>query len=315
MPCSPVSRPSSSSSGDTRMPTPARRIHQARNVNVNVAAPTAAMPTTWVTVRANPPPQKRPTSVAKKPTLSVPKIPPTRCTLTAPTGSSTLIFAKNSTEQIVSGPARSPMTTAPVTPTALQAAVMATSPVSVPLRIRLRSGFPRSAHATIVAATQAAAPDMLVFSAIRAIASGSAGIVLPALKANRGTKRTDVYGGPPPRQGALHPLAAPDEESGFLRAPDTPPPADPMPPPPSPNISANPASQNARDATANTTKFFARMLTAFFERQSPLSNIAKPAFMKNTRKAVTSTHMVSSATFVSAFMRTVIHRHARRLVY
>jgi len=84
---------------------------------------------------------------------------------------------------------------------------------------------------------------------------------------------------------------------------------------PSPNISPNPTSQNASAATPNTTKFFARMLTAFFERQSPLSNIAKPAFMKNTRKAVTSTHIVSRATFVSAVMRTVIQRPTLRLVY
>src|SRR3954467_2564775 len=82
---------------------------------------------------------------------------------------------------------------------------------------------------------------------------------------------------------------------------------------PSPNMKAKPATQKASDAAAKTTTFLARMLTAFFERHNPLSNIAKPAFMKNTRIAVSTTHIVSRATFVSAFMRTVIHRGQRRL--
>ena len=81
------------------------------------------------------------------------------------------------------------MITAPDTLTALQAAVIATRPVSAPLRIRLRSGFASSGHATIVPETQAAAPAMAVFSAIRAIASASAAMVLPALNPNHPSQR------------------------------------------------------------------------------------------------------------------------------
>jgi hypothetical protein len=43
-------------------------------------------------------------------------------------------------------------------------------------------------------------------------------------------------------------------------------------------------------------KFFARMLTVFFALARPDSTMAKPKFMKNTRKAATSTHRVSIAT-------------------
>ena len=68
---------------------------------------------------------------------------------------------------------------------------------------------------------------------------------------------------------------------------------------PLPNIKPKPIAQNATDEAAKTMKFFARMLTAFFAWQSPLSTSAKPAFIQNTRKAVTSTHNVSSATLVS----------------
>ncbi len=67
--------------------------------------------------------------------------------------------------------------------------------------------------------------------------------------------------------------------------------------PPSPNIRPKPMTQNAIDDTANTTKFLARMLTAFFAWHRPASSKAKPAFMKKTRKAVTITHRVSAATF------------------
>ena len=71
---------------------------------------------------------------------------------------------------------------------------------------------------------------------------------------------------------------------------------------PLPNINAKPTTQKASDDAAKTMKFLARMLTAFFARQRPLSTSANPAFMKNTRNAVTSTHRVSSATLVSGSM-------------
>jgi len=68
-----------------------------------------------------------------------------------------------------------------------------------------------------------------------------------------------------------------------------------MNPLPSPNINPQPKIQKAMDDIPNTIKFFASMLTVFFERQSPDSSMAKPKFMKNTRKAVKRTHTVSNA--------------------
>ena len=66
-----------------------------------------------------------------------------------------------------------------------------------------------------------------------------------------------------------------------------------MKPLPSPNIRPQPITQNEIVEAANTMKFLVRMLVAFLARQRPLSTSAKPAFMKNTSIAVTSTHTVS----------------------
>src|SRR6185436_19088072 len=55
------------------------------------------------------------------------------------------------------------------------------------------------------------------------------------------------------------------------------------------------------EAIAKTTKFLARMLTAFLRRQNPDSTSAKPAFIQNTRNAVIKTQIVSAMTLRSAF--------------
>src|SRR3972149_5777972 len=68
---------------------------------------------------------------------------------------------------------------------------------------------------------------------------------------------------------------------------------------PSPNMMPKPTARKAIDETANTTKFFARIVTVFLARQKPDSTEAKPRFMKNTRNAVASTHTVSTATLRS----------------
>src|SRR5688572_20275645 len=60
-----------------------------------------------------------------------------------------------------------------------------------------------------------------------------------------------------------------------------------------------PSSQNPIVVTANTMKFFDRMLTQFFARHMPDSTQAKPKFMKNTRNAVINTQTVSAAIFTS----------------
>jgi ribosomal silencing factor RsfS len=51
---------------------------------------------------------------------------------------------------------------------------------------------------------------------------------------------------------------------------------------------------------AKTTKFFDRIIVAFFFRQSPASSRPKPAFMKNTKNAVKIVQAVSAPTFSSS---------------
>lgn len=68
---------------------------------------------------------------------------------------------------------------------------------------------------------------------------------------------------------------------------------------PSPNISPKPKARKAMDETANTMKFLPNTATTFLARQNPASNMAKPRFMKKTKKAVTRTQMVSMATLAS----------------
>ena len=48
-----------------------------------------------------------------------------------------------------------------------------------------------------------------------------------------------------------------------------------------------------RDETANTIKFFDRILTVFFDLANPASTLAKPRFIKKTRIAARKTHRVS----------------------
>ncbi len=88
-------------------------------------------------------------------------------------------------------------------------------------------------------------------------------------------------------------LSAPDAKNN---------PSSPNKPLPLPNITPQPRIQNDNDAMANTIKFFAKMFTVFFTRHKPDSTMAKPKFMKNTKNAVTMTHIVSSPTFTVADM-------------
>ena len=69
-------------------------------------------------------------------------------------------------------------------------AVIATKPANAPLRIMLRSGLPKSSQAVIDAEIAAAAPAVLVATAIRPIAPASAAIVLPGLKPNQPNHNT-----------------------------------------------------------------------------------------------------------------------------
>ena len=61
---------------------------------------------------------------------------------------------------------------------------------------------------------------------------------------------------------------------------------------PSPNMRPHPTNQYAATLAAKTTKFFERMLTAFFARHMPVSTHAKPRFMKNTSMPVMRVQIV-----------------------
>ena len=55
-----------------------------------------------------------------------------------------------------------------------------------------------------------------------------------------------------------------------------------------PNIIPKPTAQKARDPMEKSIRFFIMMLTAFFARVKPVSTMANPACIKNTRAAATS---------------------------
>ena len=76
----------------------------------------------------------------------------------------------------------------------------------------------------------------------------------------------------------------------------------PMKPLPAPNMNAKPNAQNSMPHRHVSTMHSSRMLTTSRVRAKPASSIMKPACMKNTRKAATSTHTVlSGLTMSSAF--------------
>ncbi len=64
---------------------------------------------------------------------------------------------------------------------------------------------------------------------------------------------------------------------------------------PEPNIRPKPTKIKPRVLIVVSMKFSAMMLTTCLERTNPASRKPKPACMKNTRNAATSTHTVSSA--------------------
>ena len=166
-----ASRPSISSSAGTRMPMLARRIHHARNVAREGRGADRGDAGGLDRGAGEPPPGTGRPRSAKRPTLSVPKMPPTRCTLIAPTGSSSLIFSKKAPRRWSAAPARQSDDHRAARRHGLQAAVIATRPVRVPLRIKLRSGFASSSHATTVADTHGGGARHVVLRAMRAIAS------------------------------------------------------------------------------------------------------------------------------------------------
>jgi hypothetical protein len=73
-------------------------------------------------------------------------------------------------------------------------------------------------------------------------------------------------------------------------------------PPPSEKVSAKPATQNAISPMPIMASIFATTLPTFFIREKPTSSIAKPACIKSTSIAATTTHMVSMASATSSIV-------------
>src|SRR3989338_3290614 len=144
--CSAKSKPLSSSSRLTLNPMSMSSILKKANISPNVHTNTAPMPTSWLTSCAVPPPKNNPltppnASWANKPTASVPHTPHVACADTAPTGSSTPILSKNSTENTYNVPAIRPITTALNGLTLAVPAVMPTRPPMVAPKVNETSGF------------------------------------------------------------------------------------------------------------------------------------------------------------------------------
>ena len=67
---------------------------------------------------------------------------------------------------------------------------------------------------------------------------------------------------------------------------------------PAPNIRPKPTSQNTGVPMEKSIRFFIRMLPEFFARVNPVSHMAKPACMKNTRAAPSRTQMVFTDEYI-----------------
>jgi len=74
-------------------------------------------------------------------------------------------------------------------------------------------------------------------------------------------------------------------------------PSVPMSPDPLvPNMIPKPTNQNAIEPRLKSIRFFIKMLQAFLALVKPVSTIANPACIKNTRKAAINVQIVSIAT-------------------
>ncbi len=72
-----------------------------------------------------------------------------------------------------------------------------------------------------------------------------------------------------------------------------------------PNIRPKPTSQKTRLPTEKSIRFFMSMLTAFLALVKPVSTMAKPACMKNTKKAATHVQTMSKLVWTCAVASTI----------
>lgn len=133
------------------------------------------MPISWVRTEC---------SGEKIPTASVPQIPQLRWTEMAPTGSSTLMRSKKTTENTTITPATSPIVMADHIAIRSAPAVIPTSPASTPFSPMERSGFPETNSDANIAASPPAAAARQVVTRVRDTSSGSAESTEPPLNPN-----------------------------------------------------------------------------------------------------------------------------------
>ena len=186
MPSSALSRPRSSTSSLTRMPTVTLRPSQSAVLMVLTKAPTATMPMIWA-IRSPPP---------KIPTASVPQTPATKCTEIAPTTSSIRNLSSSGTNSTTSAPPMPPMTIASRWFCRSGPAVIATRPARAPLSAKVRSTFLNSTWAVSMAATTPAAAARLVLTNTMAMAAASSALPSascePPLNPNQPSHRMKV---------------------------------------------------------------------------------------------------------------------------
>ena len=156
---------------------------QTMSEATNVKAATDATPNSWT-------PKSAP---AEKLAASVPQMPDTRCTGTAPTTSSSFSRSRRSVASEQSRPATAPMTTAHQLSAMFGAAVMATSPARAPFRLEASPKRPKIGRATTTAAISPAAPARLVLARTLLMTTASVGVARaswdPALNPNQPSQR------------------------------------------------------------------------------------------------------------------------------
>ena len=156
---------------------------QTANEAQNTKPPTDAAPNSCT-------PKSAP---AERLAASVPQTPPTRCTGTAPTTSSSLSRSSSTVDSEHSRPATAPIITAHQLSAMFGAAVMATSPARAPLRLEASPRRPKRARATITAAISPAAPARLVLARTLLMTTASVGVdsasCEPALNPNQPSHR------------------------------------------------------------------------------------------------------------------------------
>src|SRR5436309_5495590 len=205
-PTSGRSRPSSSTSADTRWPPTTRSVtlyaaYAMAPTATKFVRPPTSCATNWLASpysnpRTAPGTPFHPSPYvpsAKSPSERIPHRPLTPWTEIAPTGSSMRSRASmKNTATHTSTPATPPINTADGAVTNAHGAVMATSPANVPFASLDGSGLPYFRHTYSIAVTPPAAPASIVFVAMTPMRRSEPASVDPALNPNHPKARMNV---------------------------------------------------------------------------------------------------------------------------